>query len=96
MIVVENVKAKSMLEEFTEEFTQLLEKYDFEINNISKMLSEIRKRKTFQLKEKYNKFNLDTANIRELQIDFYRDSIETIEERYRAYFSIKTIEDKLK
>ncbi|GAH10729.1 unnamed protein product, partial [marine sediment metagenome] len=61
MIIVEDVKAKSMLEEFTEEFTQLLKKYDFEINNIPKMLSEIRKRKTFQLKEKYNKFNLDTA-----------------------------------
>ena len=95
MIIVEDIKAKSMLEEFTEEFTRLLEKYDFEINNISKMLSEIRNRKTFQLKEKYNKFNLDTANVRELQIDVYRDSIESIEERYRTYFSGKTIEDRI-
>lgn len=69
MIVVENIKAISMLEEFTEEFTQLLEKYDFEFNNISKMLSEIRKRKTFQLKKEYNKFNLNTTDIRELETD---------------------------
>lgn len=93
---LKNVKAKSVLEEFTEEFTQLLEKYDFEFNNTSKMLSEIRKNKSFQLKEKYNKFNLNTANTRELQIDIYRDSIESIKERYKTYFSGKTIEDRIK
>jgi len=95
MIVVENVKAIGMLEEFTEEFTQLLKKYDFEFNNISKMLSEIRKMKTFQLKKEYNKFNLNTTNIRELETDIYRDSIETIKKRYRTYFSNKTIEDRI-
>ncbi len=95
MIVVENIKAKRMLEGFTEEFTQLLKKYDFEFNNTSKMLSEIRKNKTFQLKEKYDEFNLATTNVRELQIDAYRDSIESIEERCRTYFSGKTIEDRI-
>jgi len=49
----------------------------------------------FQLKEKYNTFNLDTADIRELQIDVYRNSIESIEERYKTYFSGKTIEDRI-
>jgi len=93
---LKNAKAKSVLEEFTEEFAQLLEKYDFEFNNTSKMLSEIRKNKAFQLKERYNKFNLDTANTRELHIDIYRKSIESIKERYRTYFSGKTIEDRIK
>ena len=95
MTVVEKVKAKGMLEEFTGEFEQLLKKYDFEYNNISKMLSKIRREKSYQLKEKYNKFNLDTTKIRELEIDIYRDSIETIEERYKNYFSSKTIEDRI-
>lgn len=96
MIVVENDKTIGKLEGFSEEFTQLLKKYDFEYRNVSKMLSEIRRNKTFQLREEYNKFNLDTSKVRELEIDTYRDSIETIEERYRKFFSDKTIEDKIK
>lgn len=60
------------------------------------MLSEIRRNKTFQLREKCNKFNLDTSKVRELETDTYRDSIEVIEERYENYFSDKTIEDKIK
>ena len=95
MTVAEISKAISTLEKFTDGFKQLLEKYDFEYDGISKMLSEIRKNKSIQLKDKYNTFNLDTANIRELQIDIYRDSIEAIEKRHKSYFSNKTIEDRI-
>lgn len=68
MTTIQNTKPIGILEEFKAEFRDLLKKYDFKCDKISVLLADIRHQKTFQLRDKYNKFNL----VKELYFDSYK------------------------